>query len=67
MTLKEVKKCTRAGIEINTFMLPSHDYSNFFVDRMSRLNHGRVFFTSPDDLGKYLIVDYLGHKKSKIN
>ncbi|MBN1188665.1 MAG: hypothetical protein JXA46_02840 [Dehalococcoidales bacterium] len=66
LTLNEVKKCTRAGIEINTFMLPSHDYSNFFVDRMSRLNHGKVFFTSPDELGEYLIVDYLGHKKSKI-
>jgi uncharacterized protein with von Willebrand factor type A (vWA) domain len=67
MTLKEVKNCTQAGIEINTFMLPSNDYSYYFVDRMSRLNHGKVFYTSPDDLGKYLIVDYLGHKKSKIN
>ena len=67
MTMREVKNCTQAGIEINTFMLPSSDYSNFFVYRMSALNHGRVFFTSPDDLGKYLIVDYLSHKKSKIN
>ncbi len=66
LTLNEVKKCTRAGIEINTFMLPSYDYSNYFIDRMSRLNHGRVFFTSPDELGKYLMVDYLGKKKSKI-
>ena len=66
MTLNEVRKCTQDHIEINTFMLPSHDYSYFFVDRMSRLNHGRVFYTSPGDLGKYLIVDYLGHKKSKI-
>jgi uncharacterized protein with von Willebrand factor type A (vWA) domain len=66
LTLKEVKKCTRAGIKINTFMLPSYEYSNFFVERMSRLNHGKVFFTSPNELGKYLIVDYLGHKKSRI-
>lgn len=66
MTLKEVKKCTRAGIDINTFMLPSYDYSNYFVDRMSRLNQGKVFFTAPGELGKYLIVDYLDHKKSRI-
>ncbi|HSW57486.1 MAG TPA: VWA domain-containing protein [Dehalococcoidales bacterium] len=66
LTLKEVKNCTRIGIEINTFMLPSHDYSNFFVDRMSRINHGRVFFTAPGELGKYLIVDYLDHKKSRV-
>jgi uncharacterized protein with von Willebrand factor type A (vWA) domain len=66
MTLNEVKKCTRSGIEINTFMLPSQDYSNFFVERMSRLNKGRVFFTSPDELGKYVMVDYLGSKKSRL-
>jgi uncharacterized protein with von Willebrand factor type A (vWA) domain len=66
MTLNEVKKCTRAGIDINTFMLPSYDYSNFFVDKMSRMNRGKVFFTSPGELGKYLFVDYLGNKKSQI-
>jgi uncharacterized protein with von Willebrand factor type A (vWA) domain len=67
MTLKEVKKCTLAGIAINTFMLPSYDYSYFFVERMSRLNRGKVFYTSPGELGKYLIVDYLGNKKSRIH
>ena len=66
MTLQEVKKCTLSGIDINTFMLPSYDYSYFFVERMSRMNHGRVFYTSPGDLGKYLIVDYLDNKKSRI-
>jgi len=66
VTLKEVKNCTRAGIVINTFMLPSRDIFNLFVDRMARLNHGRVFFTSPGDLGKYIIVDYINNKKTKI-
>jgi len=66
LTLNEVKKCTQSGIDINTFMLPSNDYSGFFVERMSRLNKGRVFFTSPDELGKYLIVDYLGKKRSRV-
>jgi uncharacterized protein with von Willebrand factor type A (vWA) domain len=66
VTLREVNNCTRAGIVINTFMLPSHEIFNMFVDRMARLNHGRVFFTEPGDLGKYIIVDYLNNKKSKI-
>jgi uncharacterized protein with von Willebrand factor type A (vWA) domain len=66
MTLKEVKKCTLAGVAINTFMLPSYDYSYFFVERMSKMNRGRVFYTSPGELGKYLIVDYLDNKKTKI-
>jgi len=66
VTLREVNNCTRAGIVINTFMLPSHEIFNMFVDRMARLNHGRVFFTEPGDLGKYIIVDYLNNKKTKI-
>jgi uncharacterized protein with von Willebrand factor type A (vWA) domain len=66
VTLNEVRNCTRAGIVINTFMLPSRDFFNFFVDRMARLNRGRVFFTAPGDLGKYLIVDYLSNKRMNI-
>jgi uncharacterized protein with von Willebrand factor type A (vWA) domain len=66
VTLREVQNCTRAGIVINTFMLPSWDNFNFFVDRMARLNHGRVFVTEPGDLGKYIIVDYIKNKKTRI-
>lgn len=67
VTLREVNNCTRAGIVINIFMLPSRDYFNTFVNRMARVNHGRVFFTSSGDLGKYIIVDYLNKKTTKIN
>jgi uncharacterized protein with von Willebrand factor type A (vWA) domain len=66
VTLREVNNCTRAGIVINTFMLPSHEIFNLFVDKMARLNHGRVFFTEPGDLGKYIIVDYINNKRIKI-
>lgn len=66
VTLKEVNNCTRAGIVINTFMLPSRDIFNMFVDRMARLNRGRVFFTEPGDLGKYIIVDYINNKRTKV-
>ena len=66
VTLREVSNCTRAGIVINTFMLPSHEIFNMFVDRMARLNRGRVFFTEPGDLGKYIIVNYINNKKTKI-
>jgi uncharacterized protein with von Willebrand factor type A (vWA) domain len=66
VTLREVNNCTRAGIVINTFMLPSRDIFNLFVDRMARLNRGRVFFTEPGDLEKYIIVDYINNKKTKI-
>ena len=67
VTLKEVINCTRAGIVINMFMLQSRDYSTYyFISQMARMNHGRVFFTSPGELGKYVIVDYLNNKKARI-
>jgi uncharacterized protein with von Willebrand factor type A (vWA) domain len=66
VTLREVQNCTRAGIVINTFMLPSHENFEFFVDRMARINRGRVFLTEPGDLGRYIIVDYLNNKRSAI-
>ena len=58
-TLKEVKLCTQSGITINTFMLTNSHYLVNFVDRMTRINHGRAFYSTPAQLGKYVMVDYL--------
>jgi uncharacterized protein with von Willebrand factor type A (vWA) domain len=64
-TLTEVVRCTKAGITINTFMLdPDHSLQGF-VEQMTRLNRGRAFFTNPDNLGDYLLVDFLEHRRSR--
>ena len=47
-TLKEVMRCTRDGIRINTFMLDESYYLRSFVERMMRVNGGRAFFTNAD-------------------
>ena len=65
-TLKEVKRCTQAGIKINTFMLGSDFYRQGFIDQLSRLNTGRVFYTTPDQMGNYIVVDYLNNKRKRI-
>ena len=65
-TLREVKRCTQKGITINTFMLDKNPYLIEFVNHMTRINKGRAFFTSPDDLGQYLMVDYLERKRKLI-
>jgi uncharacterized protein with von Willebrand factor type A (vWA) domain len=65
-TLKEVKRCTQAGIKINTFMLGGDYYRQGFVDQLSRLNTGRVFYTSPDQMGNYIMVDYIANKRKRI-
>jgi uncharacterized protein with von Willebrand factor type A (vWA) domain len=63
-TLKEVMRCTRDGIRINTFMLDESYYLRSFVERMMRMNRGRAFFTSPDTLGNYVLVDFLEQRRS---
>ncbi|HEY94015.1 MAG TPA: VWA domain-containing protein [Dehalococcoidia bacterium] len=37
-----------------------------FVTRMTRLNKGRIFYTSPDRLGEYMLVDYISNKRKKL-
>ena len=65
-TLKEVKRCTRQGITINTFMLGQDYYMERFVDSLASVNRGRTFLTSPENIGDYILVDYLNHRRKKI-
>jgi len=65
-TLKEVKRCTQSGIKINTFMLGADYYRQGFVDQLSRMNTGRVFYTTPDQMGNYIMVDYLNNKRKRV-
>ena len=65
-TVREVKACTAQRIIINTFMFEGSPFFTSFVDYMARLNKGRVFITSPDSLGKYVLKDYLSNKHKKI-
>lgn len=62
VTLAEVLRCTRAGITINTFLLDPDRGLQGFVEQLARINRGRTFATSPDELGDYVLVDFLAHK-----
>jgi uncharacterized protein with von Willebrand factor type A (vWA) domain len=62
-TLKEVQRCTREGITINTFMLERSSYLMGFVEDMARINHGRAFFSAPDKLGEYVMVDFVRSRR----
>jgi Ca-activated chloride channel homolog len=66
-TLEEVNKCKRAGIMINTFMLAS-DYSLVhFVQKITEMCKGKAYFTTPYNLGQYLLMDYMQHKTKNIH
>jgi uncharacterized protein with von Willebrand factor type A (vWA) domain len=64
-TLKEVMRCTRDGVRINTFMLDESYYLRSFVEQMMRVNGGRAFFTNADSLGDYVLVDFLDHRRER--
>jgi uncharacterized protein with von Willebrand factor type A (vWA) domain len=66
LTLQEVNRCTRDGIVINTFMLEQSPYLTNFVQRMSKLNKGRAFYVSPDNLGEYIMIDYVNSKTKRV-
>ena len=66
-TLKEVKRCTQKEIVINTFMLDRNYYLKEFVNQVARINKGRVFYTTPDKLGQYILVDYVASKRKSIS
>src|ERR1700741_24230 len=66
-TLEEVSKCKRSNVMINTFML-AQDYELVrFVHKVSEMCKGKAYFTSPDRLGKYLLMDYMQHKSKMIH
>ena len=65
-TLKEVKRCTQEDILINTFMLENTYQLVNFVDRMTRINRGRVFYSSAANLGEYVLVDYVNNRRKRI-
>ena len=65
-TLGEVKRCTREGITINTFMLEAEFPLMDFVDKVTRINRGRAFYTTPGQLGRYVMVDYLKSRRKMV-
>jgi len=66
-TLEEVNKCKRAGIMINTFMLAT-DYSLVqFVQKITQMCKGKAYFTTPYNLGQYLLMDYMQRKTRTIH
>jgi uncharacterized protein with von Willebrand factor type A (vWA) domain len=64
LTMAEVLRCTRAGITINTFALDIERSQFPFVEQISRVNGGRTFYTSVDDLGTYVLDDFVSHRRA---
>ncbi len=58
-TVREVDKLTRYGATLNLFMLGDDPGLRRFVDAVARRSKGRMFTPDLDDLGEYVVSDYL--------
>ncbi|MFN8629391.1 MAG: VWA domain-containing protein [Chloroflexota bacterium] len=65
-TLREVTRCTRDGITINTFMLDRSPSLTNFVGYITELNRGRAFYAEPDRLGEYVLVDFVRNRRRRV-
>jgi uncharacterized protein with von Willebrand factor type A (vWA) domain len=59
LTLAEVDKLTKRGVTINVFMLDDEPRLVEFIDEVARRNKGRVFSADTENLGSYVVSDYL--------
>ncbi len=65
-TMREVMRCTRDNITINTFMLDQSPSLLRFVQLMTKINKGRAFVASPHSLGSYVVSDYVANRNRVI-
>src|SRR5271169_3210206 len=66
-TLEEVGRCKKQGILINTFMLASDFGLVNFVQKVTELCRGKAYFTTPYNLGQYLLMDYMNRKTRTVH
>ena len=66
-TLEEVARCKRSSVMINTFMLASDPSLVQFVHQVSQMCRGKAYFTRPETLGEYLLMDYMQRRSRMIH
>ena len=62
-TLREVLRCTRDGIRINTFVLDATASLDRFISQLTQMNGGRAFHTTNDELGGYVLEDFIERRQ----
>ncbi len=68
-TMREGQACQREGITINLFLLSNWSQSREdiqFAYRLAESTRGRVFFSAGKDLDRYVVWDYLNHRRSVV-
>jgi uncharacterized protein with von Willebrand factor type A (vWA) domain len=64
LTLAEVDKMTRRRAILNVFMLAEDARLTAFVEEVARRNGGRVLRAMPENLGEYVVRDFLRSRRN---
>jgi uncharacterized protein with von Willebrand factor type A (vWA) domain len=64
-TVVEVDHLTRYGASLNFFMLGEDPGLRRFVDAMARRSGGRVFTPEAEELGRYVVSDYMRARRGR--
>ncbi|HEU4741806.1 MAG TPA: hypothetical protein VFS50_09470 [Meiothermus sp.] len=64
-TLKEATLARKEGVPIHTFMLARESELLAFVKKITQITKGKAYLTTPGNIGKYVLLDFLTRKVSK--
>ncbi|MCH8567099.1 MAG: hypothetical protein LAT67_02490 [Balneolales bacterium] len=64
--LNEAVICKKEKITITTFMIARDAYLQNFVREMTEANKGRAYFSSIDNLGGFVLEDYVRNRKKRV-
>jgi Ca-activated chloride channel homolog len=67
LTLKEVAQCRRQAIPIHTFMLARDRELVAFVRRTCQISRGKAYFTTPETLGRFVLMDFLNKRTQYVH
>ena len=66
-TLEEADLCRRQRIVVTTFMIATDPALQDFVEKLTQVNRGRAYFASPDNLGEFILADYIRNRRRRVH
>ncbi|MEX1277354.1 MAG: VWA domain-containing protein [Bacteroidota bacterium] len=66
-TLDEAVQCRREKITVSTFMVARDPYLINFVEEFTKANQGRAYYSSLNNLGEFIFVDYIRNRRKKFS
>ena len=66
-TLEEADACRRQKVVVTTFMIATDPLIQDFVEKLTKVNRGRAYFASPDNLGEFILADYIRNRRRRVH